>query len=171
MNDFAFTDDFLFRAAQAGREVRLEGDAWVVFNGGGEIRNYVRESGLGYVLSGAERAEPERELMCSKDMLDIERYLTYILGDDYRAHANLPLIVPRLQEEAVGYGVETREGVLGLVGADGDSRVLWLQPDSSVSRQKLREFSYYADASPADIWDSMTAASGAPLFEDFIRLN
>lgn len=166
MNSLAFTDDFARRVAQAGREVRFEGGAWAVFSGGGEIRNYVRESGSSYVLSGAECAEPERNVMRAGSMLDIERYLTFVLGVDYRSRFRLPRIaIPAREEQASnGFGIISDDDGVKLVDENGIRDIVWLSGDDYLSRIWASRYSFYIDASPSLVWESMISPSGSPLF-------
>lgn len=139
--------------------------AVVVADGGGEIRFYIRGGGGdAFALTRAERSEAERFVMSSGDLTDIERVVTVELAGNVRQRKGLaPLRIPgRVGEYAVGVAAREEDGLVILtVGQRGPIQFVKrgayrLQPDV--------QFSYFAEASVAEIIESALSLSGGPLF-------
>ena len=169
MIDCPYTKELLGWGKMAWRELSIEGDAWVLSDPGGELREYLRLSENGYAVTHAERGGAESFRMSAYAVIDIERYLTDILGWDIRSIKRLPDIMPSpvpLQpgDIAPGYVMEkVGQNRVALLNRQGDVRVI-MQGDTNIEAFSTVAFSWIADASLADLRASYLDPDGLPLF-------
>jgi hypothetical protein len=152
-------------------EWKLSADAnrLTVANDGGEVRYYVGWDEYSFVLTRAERASDEKFVMSAGSLVDIERYLTARVGYELRQLRSDPWIWIPFDSSDVAAGfqlVQYGTATSGLKRVTGE--VLDVRWRDSMVHPAV-EFSYYADAEPADIRRSFDSPDGGPLFAEFVK--
>ncbi|MCL2454927.1 MAG: TNT antitoxin family protein [Micrococcales bacterium] len=143
-------------------DLRELADGWVLVSGGGEIRDYLRRVSGVFVLTNAQRAEPEQFVMSAPDILDVERYLTDDMGSSIRSRRHLWFVYTPRDEKDMAPGwtaVVDSDGNRHLSDPDGRARAV-------VYGRNATWFSWLADVPLADIRNSYLDPNGAPLFVD-----
>ncbi|MCL2454806.1 MAG: Imm61 family immunity protein [Micrococcales bacterium] len=142
MNQPPYTPELVEYAERAGYDLLKIDDAWILANSGGETRLYLRQDSGAFVLTRADRAEPEGFIMSALEVVDLERYLTAYMGSTIRSGEYLSFIFTpwKVSDLASGWVV--------VVGSD--DRWYLSDPDGRLravfSGDDAVEFSWIGDA-------------------------
>ena len=163
MNGSLFTQAFPEWAALIRYRLVAQGDTWLITDYGETSYQVSRTDGT-YTLTEKQRGA-EQFLMSAADGMDIERYLTVLLGDDIRACAHMPRITRVSQPSDLCPDCDTivtSYNRLTLVDAHGKERGIFCSPIDIADR--VIWFSWILDASLEDLCASYLDPDGLPLF-------
>jgi hypothetical protein len=134
----------------------------IIWNKGGETRNFIDLVGDWYVITSSDRMAPESFSFAGKSMLVIERYLYGAFGGSVRGK-DLPLLRAPFERHELrpGYTIDNqffagreRSTLIDRAG----------RPVAIAAIDRLVAVSHYLDTSVDAIKASFEAADGKPLF-------
>jgi len=161
-----YTKEFDALVAELGgsRQNAQEDGAWAITDG--EV-DFILEGEVGSWVLTKKTRDVGSFVMSASDIIDIERYLTYVYGSCLRGLCRLPTIM------AVGVTpagiapvfslVEVSPGKVALLRQDGSIRAV-LSGNMHSSAGLAVKFSWIADASLEDLRVSYRDPNGLPLF-------
>lgn len=164
MNDSPYSSALQEWAAVAGYALNPDNEAWVFHTPGWGQRFYLRSTDA-LTLTYAERGDSEQSLISASSIIDIERFLTVLFGDDIRSNRHLDRISCASKPTELCPTCQTftdENNKLTLVDAYGQVRAFFLAP-LSLSDDVIW-FSWILDASLDDLRASFLAPDGLPLF-------
>jgi len=165
MNNIPFTQTFSDWASLAGYQLIAKNNECLVTDFG-ETSYDIRSSDGMYSLTSRQRSV-EQFLMSSIDVVDSERFLTALLGDDIRACRHLPRISYAAQLTDICPDcqiVDEGENRLILVDGLGQNRAIFRSPIDIAD--DVIWFSWILDAPLENLRASYLNPNGRPLFPE-----
>ena len=153
-----FTSGFLDWISLLRYEVEATGDSWTVTDHG-ETTYHVRLDDAEYVLTETPMYFKEHFLMAAKEVVDCERYLTWLMGASIRDLQGLRFIYSARKPEDINPGWS--------VSKSGRAWILWDATGNqrcTFNGDRAIMFSWIADAQLEDLRASYLDPDGLPLF-------